>query len=81
QGAKISGASTDSCGTYGIAPIVSPLNGTVSIEADVATYFMAVSYGGHNYSFTAQVFPVSTTNVTVFIPSGNVNVSISQPYK
>ena len=80
EGVEIYGAATDSCGTFSVGPVTTPTNGTVFLAGEVANYFLVANYAGHNYSFTATVYPVTTTNVTLSIPSGNVSTAYSRPF-
>ncbi|MCL5068263.1 MAG: hypothetical protein M1368_07915 [Thaumarchaeota archaeon] len=81
SGATIYGAETDGCGTFAIDHVNTRTNGTVLLSGDVANYFLVANYAGNNYSFSATVYPIRTTNVTLSIPSGNVSVSYSQPFE
>jgi len=40
-------------------------------------YSIAAFYGGHSYNFTANLRPVSFTCATLYIPSGQTNVTIT----
>ncbi|MDG7000022.1 MAG: hypothetical protein JRN15_13015 [Nitrososphaerota archaeon] len=80
EGVDIYGAASDSCGSFSVGPVTTPTNGTVLLAGDVANYFLVANYAGHNYSFVATVYPVTTTNVTLSIPSGNVSTTYSKPF-
>jgi len=41
-----------------------------------AGYSLVVNYSGQSYSFTADLRPISVTCATLYIPSGNTNVTI-----
>jgi len=42
-----------------------------------AAYSIAAFYAGHSYNFTANLRPVSLTCATLYIPSGQTNVTIT----
>lgn len=43
-----------------------------------AGYSFIISYSGQNYTFTANLAPVSVTCATLFVPSGRTNVTITE---
>jgi len=43
-----------------------------------AAYSIAAFYAGHSYNFTADLRPVSMTCATLYIPSGQTNVTITE---
>jgi hypothetical protein len=80
EGVTIYGTGNDSCGTFAVDRSVTPANGSIIVGGSVAQYFLVADYAGNNYSFTTYVRPVTTTNLTLSVPSGNLNVAYSKPF-
>jgi hypothetical protein len=49
----------------------------LSSDSDAA-YSIAAFYAGHSYNFTASLRPVSFTCATLYLPSGQTNVTITE---
>ncbi len=45
---------------------------------NIAGYSIVVTYAGQTYSLSAHTAPISVTCATLFVPSGNTNVTIGE---
>jgi hypothetical protein len=55
-------------------------NGTVSFCCDTGNYNITVSYSGLTYFIQTEVSPEIYTCVTLYIPSGKSNITMSQDF-
>jgi hypothetical protein len=74
QGAQVTGTSSpcqQDIGTY-----VTNSTGSVLITPDIGSYYqLSITYQGNAYAVRAPIEPMTTTYVTLSIPSGNVTIS------
>jgi hypothetical protein len=74
QGARVTGTSSpclQDIGTY-----VTNSTGSVLITPNIASYYqLSITYQGQSYTVKAPIEPMTTTYVTLRVPSGNVTIS------
>ena len=73
QGAQVTGTSSP-C-QQDIGAYVTNSTGSVLITPDIASYFLlSITYQSQNYTVKAPIEPMTTTYVTLRVPSGNVTI-------
>jgi len=66
---------------YGIGTRTLNSSGMLTVCCMVGNYYFNFTYSGRNYYVSATVKPEIATCMTVYIPSGRVNVTYSQEYQ
>jgi hypothetical protein len=87
--ASVSGKAVNLCGpqSYGtyityseaIPTRATPANGTLSLPTTFEHFYVTVAYSSSVYSFSLEIAPTQIENVTLFVPSGTLNVTIHRP--
>jgi hypothetical protein len=80
QGAQVSGTRVTDLGTatcqQDIGTYVTNSTGSVLITPNIGSYYLlSIVYQGNTYAAKAPIAPMTTTYVTLKVPSGNVTIS------